>query len=327
MNRNRIGGAVAAILACTAAGAMPDGAAGDTVAIAARAAATSTDDALAPEAFHAGRFAVHKAAVEQGRLVVVGTTKRPGQTVKLDRRFSTRSNHLGVFSFSLLYLPDNCIIKAVSGEARRRVLVQYCGPQGEAGEPGPKGAKGAKGPKGPKGATGATGPAGPRGPTGPQGADGAPGPQGPGGPAGPQGASGIVQVAHEVFPLQGVMNPPIPAGTTLSICDLEVTTTGGPVRVDGILQLDLTIPAGQGGGAWVALARNGTRINGVQWRQVQQAQQDVLPNMTTTATTHAIDEPPAGTHLYTTQLTSFGNIDLLTGGECAMTVTEYAPQQ
>lgn len=119
-----------------------------------------------------GQFSIVKAAVESGRLVVDGVTARPFQLVILNGRFRTKSNVGSVFRFSRAYLPENCVVKARSGGAMRKALVQYCGPEGPEGPAGPEGSRGPAGPKGPKGVAGASGPDGPEGATGPQGVAG-----------------------------------------------------------------------------------------------------------------------------------------------------------
>jgi len=146
----------------------------------------------------ATRFTVVYAAIAEGDLIVVGVTKRPGQTVELEGQFTTRSNVERIFYFKVHYWPANCEVRVTSGKAKRKALVQYCGPEG------PEGPEGPAGPQGPKGDTGATGPEGPEGPEGPRGQRGAKGDTGatgPAGPVGPQGPSGIVEIHSFTGPI------------------------------------------------------------------------------------------------------------------------------
>jgi hypothetical protein len=136
----------------------------------------------------ATELAVCKAAVEEGRLIVVGTTSRPNLPVVLDQKYTARSDAAGVFRYGGLYLPTDCVLRLDSAGETIRALVQFCGPKGRRGEAGPKGAKGATGAAGPQGPQGVQGEPGPQGAQGPQ---GDPGPQGLQGPQGPQGAAGV----------------------------------------------------------------------------------------------------------------------------------------
>lgn len=135
-----------------------------------------------------------RVAVEAGRLVVIGRTAKPRQTVAIKgTSFKTTSNGEGAFRFSVVHLPSDCRIVLTTPGASRTALVTGCGPQGP---------KGAAGPQGPAGKTGATGPQGIAGPAGPAGLDGADGPQGAAGPQGATGPSGSA----------GVQGPAGPAG-------------------------------------------------------------------------------------------------------------------
>jgi hypothetical protein len=166
--------------------------AGATIAIAMMSAAVSP--ALAKNGRTPVKFAITKAAVEAGRLVVEGTTKTAKRRVRLEDAFSTRSGKDRRFAFSVLYHPGDCIVEVTSRGAMRRAVVANCGDEGEPGPEGPQGATGDTGPAGatgPQGATGATGAQGPQGADGAQGVQGADGAQGPEGPQGPQGEAGV----------------------------------------------------------------------------------------------------------------------------------------
>lgn len=100
------------------------------------------------------KFAIAKAAIEDGKLVVAGVTERPRQRVRLDGRYTTQSGANRVFSFEKTYWPEGCEVKVTAGRANRRALVQYCGPEGPEGPTGPEGPMGPIGLRGPQGETG-----------------------------------------------------------------------------------------------------------------------------------------------------------------------------
>src|SRR4051812_43603298 len=81
---------------------------------------------------------VLSAKIEAGRLKVTGSSPT-GTSVKLDTVFSAPINSARTFSFSLLYLPPDCIVDLTLVGAvapLKRALVANCGPQGDAGAPG-----------------------------------------------------------------------------------------------------------------------------------------------------------------------------------------------
>ena len=52
-----------------------------------------------------------KAAIENGNLVIVGKTRRAGQTVTLDDGVATAVSDAGHnFKFELVYLPADCVV-------------------------------------------------------------------------------------------------------------------------------------------------------------------------------------------------------------------------
>jgi hypothetical protein len=122
-----------------------------------------------------------RAAIAEGRLLIEGTTPAPRISVTIDDDTSVRSKANGSFRFSLVKLPEDCIVEIGTAEGVDQAVVGNCGPKGDDGRRGPQGAAGA---------TGAVGSAGPAGPQGVPGAQGPQGPLGPQGPAGPQGLPG-----------------------------------------------------------------------------------------------------------------------------------------
>jgi hypothetical protein len=88
-----------------------------------------------------------------GRLVIIGNTL-PNVLVTLEQTFHLRANAAGDFTYTLLYVVQDCIVDISTQYGLGRALVAGCGP---------KGATGAVGPRGLTGLTGAQGPAGPAG--------------------------------------------------------------------------------------------------------------------------------------------------------------------
>lgn len=195
MLSNRMLGGIAAVsfLAFSGAYGAPATAAGEvSSSLSTRQAGEKQRRPGAPRALR--EFAIWKAAIEHGRLLVLGTTRRSGRPVVLDEKFGVRSDADNVFQFSELYFPRDCIIRLDSAGETIEALVQFCGPQGKRGtrgEDGPQGLKGDTGDQGPQGPKGDQGDPGPQGPAGPKGDKGDQGDPGPQGPQGPQGAAGV----------------------------------------------------------------------------------------------------------------------------------------
>ena len=164
-------------------------------------------------------------AIEAGNLVIVGETRGPKKTVKLDGNVaSTKSDAQGNFSFSVAYLPEDCAVDLKVGRQTETAVVGNCGPKGITPQgawdrktrytandvvthngsswraitdnrkkrPDQKptiweefAAKGDTGAAGPQGPQGDPGATGPQGPAGADGAKGDTGDTGPQGPAGP----------------------------------------------------------------------------------------------------------------------------------------------
>ncbi|WP_436643381.1 hypothetical protein [Microbaculum sp. FT89] len=105
----------------------------------------------------ASKLIVLDAAIAGGKLIVRGVTPEPGQPVRLDGRYRTRSDDRQYFEFAHVYLPGDCIVKLRAGNRRARAVVQYCGPRGRKGRSGARGAAGEPGPRGASGIAGTYG--------------------------------------------------------------------------------------------------------------------------------------------------------------------------
>ncbi len=125
---------------------------------------------------------IDQAIIDNGYLIVTGNVGVGNVGVSMDFSFHTTSSASGAFSFQLVYLPSDCIVRIrAPGVEARDVVIAMCGPvgpQGPKGDPGDDGIDGLDGPQGPQG------PQGPAGPQGPQGIQGLLGPQGPQGEPG-----------------------------------------------------------------------------------------------------------------------------------------------
>jgi hypothetical protein len=198
----------------------------------------------------AAGIAVTDEKIQNGRLIVTGTTLGPNQQVKLDNRYAATSNASRVFAFNLAsYLPSDCIVDLVAGASTGSGIVAGCGARGLS----PRGAwgtnasylandlvtfqgsswrakrnntnkppatsaadwekfaaKGDPGQVGPPGPLGAVGPAGPAGQVGPVGQAGPIGATGPAGPAGEPGSAGATGPAGPT----GSAGPTGPVGAT-----------------------------------------------------------------------------------------------------------------
>jgi len=276
-------------------------------------------DEIAPELaelIEANRFAVATALVEGGLLRITGTTKGKNKKVRLDGVYETRSGADRVFSFEIVYLPDDCIGELAAEGKKIDAVIQGCGAAGPVGDDGPRGKRGKRGTRGntgPEGPMGDTGLAGPAGPEGDAGADG---------PAGPQGAPGIVQILQDTDTNAVAFdNTVAPGAPEASGCDVTITTTGGPVMAVGTLPVFIDYP---GNGQIAAnILRDGANVD-FDYRWVQ-----AIPNLFggyQTAHVQWHDAPTAGTYTYTLQLT-FSNIsgDLNNTYPCILTVTEHQP--
>jgi hypothetical protein len=195
---------------------------------------------------------IRDAKIKNGRLIVTGTTTTAHVPLLLDEHFEDKSNGAGSFSFSVVYLPPDCIVSVRRRNSNAhvdRAVVSNCSARGL----NPQGAwnagtqyfendivtqlgsvwrakrdnKGQSPSSHPaiwekfvsKGDTGDTGPKGPKGDTGPQGIQGAQGPQGVPGPQGIQGPQGQQGLQGN----QGVQGPQGPSGIVTT-----VSMAGGP---------------------------------------------------------------------------------------------------
>jgi hypothetical protein len=76
---------------------------------------------------------VTEAKIEQGKLVVTGTTLTANTQVKLDSLFTATSNGSKVFTFTLVYHPVDCVVDLVtvgSTATPTRAVVADCGANG-----------------------------------------------------------------------------------------------------------------------------------------------------------------------------------------------------
>ncbi len=175
------------------------------------------------------------AKIAGGKLVVTGTTLTANMNLTLDDEFTAKSNAAKAFTFSVVYVPPDCIVAVnkTGSTVKKQAVVANCAarslnPQGawtatttyvtndivtqlgsvwrakrnNRNRPPSAGADWEKFvSKGDPGAAGATGPAGPAGATGAAGPTGETGPTGPTGatgptgPAGPTGPTGIVRIS------------------------------------------------------------------------------------------------------------------------------------
>lgn len=155
---------------------------------------------------------VDDARLVGGDLRITGRVPKAGLQVTLDDEIAVISGRGGRFSFSVPYLPPNCVATLKAGEDEREAVIANCGPKGENGAQGQAGDRGAPGPKGEAGLKGEAGPPGepgipgPLGAPGPIGAAGAAGPKGDAGVPGPAGAPG--QVAMRTLRTDGCSGGP-----------------------------------------------------------------------------------------------------------------------
>jgi hypothetical protein len=183
---------------------------------------------------------VTDAKIAGGKLTVTGTNSKASTAVTLDGKYTAMSSATRVFTFNLVYHPDDCLVELTEAGLVTpvRAVVANCGPRGlnakgawspvasyalddlvtslgsswrarganlnkpPSSNPGYWEKLAAKGDQGTTGLTGAIGP------VGPQGSAGATGPQGSTGPAGPQGAPG----SQGAVGPQGATGPQGPSG-------------------------------------------------------------------------------------------------------------------
>jgi len=190
------------------------------------------------------------AAIESGKLMVTGTSASANETLTLDGKYAAQSNAAKAFTFSLAYVPTDCIVaigKSGSSAAPVQAVVANCAARGlnvvgawsaatsyavddlvtQGGSLWhAKSASVNKSPAanataweqfaaaGDRGATGLVGPPGVQGVAGATGVQGAAGPQGPQGPQGNQGPQGPVgdQGRSGADGTPGATGPSGPAG-------------------------------------------------------------------------------------------------------------------
>jgi hypothetical protein len=93
------------------------------------------------------------AAISGGELVIVGRVRRPRDPavqikINPNKTVQVESTSTGGFRWIGLEFPSTCKVEITSGEDKREVLIQNCGPAGPPGPPGPPGQMGPAGPKG-----------------------------------------------------------------------------------------------------------------------------------------------------------------------------------
>jgi hypothetical protein len=179
---------------------------------------------------------VSDAKIDNGKLTVTGTNSKASTAVTLDGKYNATSSATRVFTFNLVYHPDDCVVELMEAGLVTpvRAVVANCGPRGL----NPKGAWSAtatyaiddlvtslgsswrakttslnKPPSSNPANWEKLAAKGDQGTTGPTGAAGAMGPQGQTGPAGPQGSAGATGQQGPVGP-QGVAGPQGPSGVT-----------------------------------------------------------------------------------------------------------------
>ena len=67
-----------------------------------------------------------EARIENGRLVVRGSTQRPHQRVTLDRRFTRQSNSRGMFEFRVRHTPFLCRVTVRAAGEQESAKVDNC---------------------------------------------------------------------------------------------------------------------------------------------------------------------------------------------------------
>jgi hypothetical protein len=82
--------------------------------------------ALAIPAWAEIEINVKSAEYSAGVLVVSGSIGEPNKDIKLDQRYTERSNQLGQFLFRVRYLPDDCTVHITAGGDTRTAHVSGC---------------------------------------------------------------------------------------------------------------------------------------------------------------------------------------------------------
>jgi hypothetical protein len=87
---------------------------------------------LAGPALAAPDVAITDAAIKGGKLVVTGTTATANMNLKLDDQFNGKSNAAKNFTFSVLYLPPDCIvaINKTGAATKAQAVVANCAARG-----------------------------------------------------------------------------------------------------------------------------------------------------------------------------------------------------
>ncbi len=81
---------------------------------------------LAALPVHAAGITISDAKIAAGKLTVVGKSPGANQAVKLDNQFTTTSNAQGTFTFNVVYVPTDCIVRLVAGGAVKHAAIANC---------------------------------------------------------------------------------------------------------------------------------------------------------------------------------------------------------
>src|SRR5690242_6451130 len=75
---------------------------------------------------------VTDAKIASGKLTVTGTNSKASTVVTLDGKYNAMSSATKVFTFNLVYHPDDCVIELMEAGlvAPVRAVVANCGPRG-----------------------------------------------------------------------------------------------------------------------------------------------------------------------------------------------------
>jgi hypothetical protein len=74
----------------------------------------------------AAGIVITDAEIAAGRLTVQGKSPVANQTVELDGRFSVQSDATRAFTFSVVYVPRDCIVSIVAGASARNAAIANC---------------------------------------------------------------------------------------------------------------------------------------------------------------------------------------------------------
>jgi hypothetical protein len=81
---------------------------------------------ILPNVSQAAGLVVTDAQIGGGKLIVTGTSPLANQSIELDGRFTTMSDAQRKFSFSVVYVPADCIVQVAAGSVTRNAAVARC---------------------------------------------------------------------------------------------------------------------------------------------------------------------------------------------------------